>query len=62
MNRIGYLLPSSRWQMTVRMYTIMKDGGYFPEVRSSFINMLTGFDKYNKDYEKDVSLLPTEII
>lgn len=61
MNRIGYLLPSSRWQMTVRMYTIMKDGGYFPEVRSSFINMLTGFDKYNKDYEKDVSLLPTEI-
>lgn len=57
MNRIGFMLPSSRWQVTVRMYTIMKDGRYFPEVRSKLISFFVGEDKSNKSYKRKRSII-----
>lgn len=61
MNRIAFLLPSSRWQTTVRMYTIMKDGGYFPEFRNKFISFLTGNDPENLNYVRKESILRFDV-
>lgn len=58
MIRIAYYLPSSRWSTLVRAYTILKDGGYFPETLRSLISKIMGNGlEENKSFKRKESLL-----
>lgn len=56
--RIGYMLPNSRWSMTIRAHTVFRAGGYFTEKLKPLIVAMTTKDfkgKYN--YKERESLI-----